>query len=128
MNGTAEFGIGVQMLGQGKQKYIDWTQMLFRTDNLFGSRIPVRVSGFSNIIRPFTAIVWMGVVGSLVAIMLAFWLIHNLYEHTLLLDYSLRKPADHWLEFLFYSLAMMIEPTGMKWFCIGSAGTHKNLW
>ena len=79
MNGTAEFGIGVQMLGQGKQKYIDWTQMIFRTDNLFGSRIPRRVSGFNNIVRPFSLGVWIGVLVSLAAVSIALWVFHGCY-------------------------------------------------
>ena len=124
MNGTAEFGLGLQIIGHGKELYIQWTQMLFITANLFGSRLPIRVSEFNNLVLPFAPLVWAGVLACLLAVSVALWLIYRAYRaEEALADPMIKRPVKLGMDFAIYPLAAMIEPFEIPWFQVGSAGT-----
>ena len=126
MNGTAEFGIGTQTMYQEKFQFVDWTQMIFAGCDVLATRIPIRVPGYTKLILPFPAQVWVALLASLTAIMLTLFAIHRNYLGLSKMNSpginGLVVPVVCKFDYLIYPMAMLTEPVSLPWFRQYSTG------
>lgn len=110
MNGTAEFGIGVQLMIHEKAKHMQWTQMLFANCDVLGTRMPIKVSGFSNLILPFPAIIWGTLCLTVTGVSMSLLIIHRV----LIIGFGLGAQKMSVFQSFFNVLSSMTQPLDLS--------------
>ena len=128
MNGTAEFGIGTQIMIREKLEFVEWTQMIFAACDVLATRIPIRVPEYTNLILPFPSDVWTAFLASLGAMIVTLFGIHRFYlvlskqKSMATLEGLLVTPVVSKFDYIMYPVAMLTEPVSLPWFKRYSTG------
>ena len=110
MNGTAEFGIGIQLMHYEKSKHVQWSQMLFANCDVLATRQPVKVSELGNLIQPFPPLVWAVLLLTVSAVAVVFYIIYKVGHD------NRDGPAVSGIYFLFFTVASLTESVDLSLF------------
>ena len=99
---------------QEKARVLQFTQVIFYVCDVLATRIPVKVSGLTNVLLPFPTNIWIAIAISVLAMSLAFFLIHKVYDCDRMS--GLINPVRNKLDFPLYTFACLTEPLELTWF------------
>ena len=107
--------------------FVAATQGYFFDEVRYVTRRPIPLPPYTNLIRPYSPGVWAGVLCSLSALSLAFYLAYWTYHVKLGDVEGLLKDSreKHWSEFVIFTFFKMVEQEPLSWFRKGIAGDMK---
>ena len=125
MNGSHEFGITTQAMHYSKYQVMDYTFPIFNSIDVLASRIPIRLIGYGNALRPFPPDIWMAFIISCVIYTIAFVVIYKVYS-------NLDRNGDHQPKLtvgnqsattiVIKTVCSVTEPDPILWFPTWSTG------
>ena len=127
MGGNAEFGVGNQNLYAEKMKVLDYSFPIYFSMDMLGSRIPILLPNYGNLIRPLPPTVWMTVFVMIFVMTLVFMAISKTYAYIDATCYHeedkrLTKDVFSSADFLIKTFSTITEPELIPWFPQWSAG------
>ena len=126
-NGSAEFGVGMQLVIGAKTAAIHYTIPTYQTFDILASRIPIPLPYFGNLVRPLPEIVWATVFSMVIIMSFVFYVINRIYrqldKH---LDWDKEKrltvSVASLVDFPVKVFSTLTEPELLPWFPQWSAG------
>ena len=126
MNGTAEFGIGANILYATHLKVMDYTVPTYFALEILASRIPILLPNFGNLIRPLPVIVWITIIGVVFVMSIVFMAINKTYKY---IDENACHHGEdrltkqvRFVDFFIKTFSTITEPEWIPWFPRWSAG------
>ena len=126
--GDVHLAIGNQVQTLLQSKFVGYTTFFGFQSLIWGSRLPIKIVNYANILRPFTPLAWLFVVCGLAAFSSAFALIYAVYraldDQTKKMDQDQRmagKLVSGW-DFVILTFSSFVEPDPLAWFPRWSTG------
>ena len=127
INGTAEFGLGTMVYFGHKAPYLDYTFPIYHVWDIMGSRIPIRLPAYENLILPFPRSVWITSFALFCAMSFIFMGFQETYAKIdtfpeLQAEEKFTVQVYSKFDFIIKTFSTLTEPIEINWFQRWSAG------
>ncbi|XP_059079527.1 uncharacterized protein LOC131877764 isoform X2 [Tigriopus californicus] len=121
-----DLSIGNTLTVLPNQEYVDFTDITFFFDILYGSRIPIPIPNYLSIVRVLSLELWIAIITSNILISFSLYALIKIYEGEVLKINAVTKPRANFKEILVRISIGLTEPEHVRWFpnlCGGSIAT-----